>query len=141
VSVGPAPSPLVDDALAGQRRLIAGVFVAAGLAHFVVPTFFEAIVPPWLPGWLPSPRTVVHVSGAAELAGGVGVLVPAVRVAAGWGLLGLLIAVFPANVHMLREAQASGAPLWWLLALTVRLPLQGVLLWWVWRVVVHARRS
>ncbi len=128
------------DPLAVQRRLIAGLFIAAGLAHFVVPAFFEAIVPPWLPGWMPSPRALVYLSGVAELAGGLGVLVPAARGAAGWGLLTLLVAVFPANVFMWREAQASGAPTWWVAALTVRLPLQALLLWWVWRVVVRARR-
>jgi uncharacterized membrane protein len=128
------------DPLAVQRRLIAGLFIAAGLAHFVVPAFFAAIVPPWLPGWMPSPRALVYLSGVAELVGGLGVLVPAARVAAGWGLLMLLVAVFPANLFMWREAQASGAPMWWVAALTVRLPLQALLLWWVWHVVVRARR-
>lgn len=112
----------------------------AGLAHFVMPSFFETIVPPWLPDWLPSPRALVYLSGVAELAGGLGVLVPSLRVVAGWGLLALLIAVFPANVHMLREALANGSSTWWLLALTVRLPLQALLLWWVWRVVVRPTR-
>jgi uncharacterized membrane protein len=125
------------DPLRAQRRLIAGLFVAAGLAHFVVPHFFEAIVPPWLPRWLPSPRALVLLSGIAEVAGGVGVLVPAVRVAAGWGLMALLVAVFPANVHMMRDALANGAASWWVAALIVRLPLQALLLWWVWRVVVR----
>jgi len=133
-------SAVTTDPLAGQRRLIATLFVVAGLAHFVVPAFFEAIVPPWLPEWLPPPRALVYLSGVAELVGGLGVLVPSVRVAAGWGLLALLLAVFPANVHMLREAQAAGASIWWLVVLTVRLPLQALLLWWVWRVVVRAKQ-
>jgi uncharacterized membrane protein len=125
----------VPDARARQRRLIASLFVTTGLAHFVVPSVFEAIVPPWLPAWLPSPRALVYLSGGAEVAGGLGVLVPSVRVVAGWGLMLLLIAVFPANVHMLRDAYASGATTWWLVALTVRLPMQALLLWWVWRVL------
>lgn len=129
------------DPLAGQRRLLASLFVAAGLAHFAVPSVFEAIVPPWLPRWLPSPRALVYLSGAAELVGGLGVLVPSVRVVVGWGLLALLIAVFPANVHMLREALANGSPMWWVAALTVRLPLQALLLWWVWRLTVRSGPS
>jgi uncharacterized membrane protein len=126
--------------LTRQRRILAALFIAAGLAHFVVPTFFDAIVPPWLPAWLPAPRVLVYVSGVAELAGGLGVLLPAVRVVAGWGLLALLIAVFPANVHMLREALANGSSIWWLVALLIRLPLQALLLWWVWRVAVRKHR-
>ncbi len=133
-------SAAAPDPLTGQRRLIATLFVVAGVAHFVMPTFFEAIVPPWLPHWMPSPRALVYLSGVAELAGGLGVLVPSVRVVAGWGLLALLVAVFPANVHMLQEALAHGSSMWWLAALTVRLPLQALLLWWVWRVVVRGAR-
>lgn len=79
----------------------------------------------------------MHLSGAAELAGGLGVLMPTVRVAAGWGLLALLLAVFPANVHMLLEAHATGATSWWLAALTARLPMQPLLMWWVWRATIR----
>lgn len=126
-------SAVASDPRIAHRRLVAALFVAAGLAHFVMPAFFEAIVPPWLPRWLPSPRVLVYLSGAAELAGGLGVLVPSVRVAAGWGLLALLLGVFPANVHMLLEALTTNASVWWIVALIVRLPMQPLLMWWVWR--------
>lgn len=107
--------------------LIAGLFISAGVLHFVRPAFFTRIVPPFLP----DPLLLVQVSGVAEILGGVGVLVPAVRLYAGYGLIALLIAVFPANVYMLVAAERVGmgiAPIW----LWLRLPLQLVLIAWVW---------
>ena len=106
--------------------LLAAAFVGAGVLHFVKPRLFEAIVPPSLP----APRLLVYVSGVAEVAGGLGLLVPALRPLAGWGLAALLVAVFPANVHMARQSQRFRrvAPRWALLA---RLPLQAVLIAWV----------
>jgi len=65
--------------------------------HFATPEPFVLIVPPYLP----APELLVAVSGVFEILGGVGLLIPRVRVAAGWGLLALLVAVYPANIHML----------------------------------------
>lgn len=105
--------------------LIAAIFVAAGVAHFVWPGVFERIVPPYLP----APTLLVYVSGAFEILGGVGVLIPGVREWAGWGLIFLLIAVFPANVYMAMEPDAfSDIPRW---ILYLRLPLQFVLIAWI----------
>jgi uncharacterized membrane protein len=101
------------------------VFGAAGTAHFVWPSAFARIVPPSLP----APRTLVYVSGAAELLGALGVLVPGLRGYAGWGLVLLSLAVFPANVHMaLHPADFDRIPAW---ALYLRLPLQFVLIGWI----------
>jgi uncharacterized membrane protein len=59
------------------------------------------------------------------------VLVPATRRAAAWGLVVLLVAVMPANVWMVQHPERyPGIPIW---VLWVRLPLQGVLIWWAWR--------
>jgi uncharacterized membrane protein len=105
--------------------LIAAIFVGAGVMHFVKPRLFAAIVPPFLPNAL----LLVYLSGVAEILGGLGVLVPAFRVWAGWGLIALLVAVFPANIYMAMEAEKFGiAPVW----LWLRLPLQLVLIAWVW---------
>lgn len=112
-------------AQAASLVLLAVVFVGAGVLHVVKPRLFEAIVPPSLP-W---PRALVLVSGVAEVLGGVGLLVPAVRPWAGWGLILLLIAVFPANLYMARESDRFRlVPRW---ALLLRLPLQAVLIAWV----------
>lgn len=111
-----------------MSRLVAALFfVAAGTAHFISPGFFLAM----MPSWLPAHQLLVDLSGVAEIAGGVGLLIRRVRPAAGVGLVVLLIAVFPANVEMLLDARAAGAPEGWL---WLRLPLQPVFIWWVWRV-------
>ncbi len=105
--------------------LIALLFAAAGTAHFVRPSAFARIVPPYLP----APYALVYVSGAAELLGALGVLVPGLRGYAGWGLILLALAVFPANVHMaLHPADFEGIPAW---ALYLRLPLQVALVGWI----------
>lgn len=112
---------------------LVALFLVAGVLHFVVPGVYERI----MPRWLPAHRALVLVSGAAEIAGALGLLVPALRPAAGWGLLALLVAVFPANVQMLQDARASGAAWWVQAALWGRLPLQPLLMWWVWRAAIQ----
>ena len=78
------------------RLVLAALFVAAGVAHFRTPEPFVKIVPPFLP----SPYVLVYVSGIFEILGGLGILVPATRLIAAWGLIALLLAVFPANIYM-----------------------------------------
>jgi uncharacterized membrane protein len=112
------------------------LLAAAGLLHFARADTFVRIVP----AWLPAPRLLVAVSGAALLAGAAGLCAPATRRAAGWGVLLLLAAVFPANVEMLRAARAAHAPAAWQIALAVRLPAQFLLAWWVWRVALRPLR-
>ena len=101
-------------------------YIAAGLAHFLLPSLYERI----MPVSLTAHHELVILSGIAEIAGGIGVLVPAVSRAAAWGLIALLCAIFPANVSMLeRHQQFPGIPVWILWA---RLPLQLVWIWWAW---------
>lgn len=107
--------------------LLAVLFVGAGLLHFLRPETYLRIVPPALP----APRLLVLLSGAAEVAGGLGLLLPATRRWAAWGLVALLLAVLPANVYMLQINTHLHLPAW---ALWARLPLQPLLMWWVWRV-------
>ncbi len=111
------------------RLAAAALFVGAGVNHFIHPRFYEEIVPPGFP----SPAVLVAVSGACEIAGGVGLLIPGLRRPAGWGLIALLAAVFPANVYMATSPEESSLPAW---ALWVRLPLQAVLVGWVWHVAL-----
>jgi len=99
-------------------------FVVAGINHFVSTAFYVNIMPPYLPAHC----ELVYLSGLAELIGGLAVLVPALRAAAGWGLILLLIAVFPANVHMAwHPALFAEVPAWLLYA---RLPFQGLFIAW-----------
>ncbi|WP_254244932.1 DoxX family membrane protein [Hymenobacter sp. BRD67] len=114
---------------AGRRWLrygLALLFVGAGLLHFIRPETYLRIMPPALP----APRLLVLLSGAAEVAGGLGLLLPATRRLAAWGLLALLVAVFPANVYMLTIFEKLHIPAWLAWA---RLPLQPLLMWAVWR--------
>jgi len=114
----------------GGVLAVAGMFLLTGVAHFAAPAFFDQIMPPWIP----NARAATLLSGAAEIALGLGVLFPATRSAAGWGLIALLVAVFPANIYMLWQAHAANASTGSLVGLWLRLPLQPFLMWWVWRV-------
>lgn len=115
------------------RWLAAIFFVVAGIGHFVKPDMYLKIMPPWLP----APALLVMVSGIAEIAGGFGLLVPLLRRAAGWGLIAMLIAIFPANIYMLQHPELFNFPVWTLWA---RLPLQAVFIAWVWYVALHRSR-
>jgi uncharacterized membrane protein len=113
------------------RLLLGAFFLAAGSLHFLRPNPYVAIVPDALPRKL----ELVYASGLAELAGGAGVLAAPTRRAAGWWLIATLIAVFPANVNMAVNAdrfRSVPEPLLW-----ARLPVQGLLIAWVWRVAVR----
>ncbi len=109
------------------------LFLAAGVLHFVMPGFFDRIVPPWVP----NARVATYVSGVFEIVGAIGLLIPATRVVAAWGLIALLVAVLPANIHMLNQARAAHASAGFIAGLWLRLPLQPLLMWWVWRVAIR----
>ncbi len=95
--------------------------LSAGVLHFAQPQFFISIVP----AYLPYPATLVAVSGAAEILGAIGILVPRTRRFSGWGLIALYVCVFPANINMaLHPGQYSPALLW------LRLPFQALLIAW-----------
>ena len=110
-----------------SRRLLSVFFLTAGTLHFVRPDVYERIMPPYLPAH----RELVLLSGAAEIAGGLGVALPRTRRAAGLWLAATLVAIFPANVEMaLRPKRYAPipAPLLW-----ARLPLQPLLVIWALR--------
>ena len=113
-----------------HRRIAFGTFfVGAGVLHLAAPEIYLGIMPPALP----HPRVLIHVSGVAEILGGIGLMVPATRRAAGIGLILLLAAVFPANVQMLVNWRGRGVSGWAEAMLWLRLPLQLLLIWWAWR--------
>lgn len=109
-----------------SRGILAFFFISVGILHFAKPEPFVEIVP----DVIPAKSELVYLSGFFEILGGIGILVPQTRRFAGWGLIALLLAVFPANVNMaLKAHQFPRIPeiLLWL-----RLPLQPVLIYWVW---------
>jgi len=112
-------------------RFLAGpFFVFAGVMHFTKTRFYVAI----MPDYVPAHKEMVYASGVAEIAGGLGLMAPATRKAAGWWLIATLIAVFPANLHMaLHPERYKNVPR---AGLYARLPFQGVFIAWV-RAAMH----
>jgi len=109
-----------------SRWVLTVFMVGAGVNHFVSPASYVGM----MPSALPAPETLVYVSGVAEILGGLGLILPATRRLAAWGLIALLVAVFPANLNMAINHLPLGTravPGW---ALWARLPLQLVLIWW-----------
>jgi uncharacterized membrane protein len=120
----PSYSPL-STLRKASPSLLGTFFVLAGLNHFLNPQAYLAMIPPYVP----FPGAMNLISGAAEIAGGISVLIPRLRRAAGWGLIALLVAVFPANIHVaLHGWNALAIPTW---VLWARLPLQLGLIAWV----------
>ncbi|HYD47223.1 MAG TPA: MauE/DoxX family redox-associated membrane protein [Terriglobales bacterium] len=119
--------------MTSARRIslwVMGVLLTiAGVMHFVRPDFYVPMMPDYLPWHL----TLIYLSGIAEIICGVGLLIPQTRVYAAWATIALLIAIFPANIHIavynikvFGAEQGAGGWNW------LRLPLQGVLIWWAW---------
>jgi len=111
--------------------VMAFLYVLAGFNHLVNPGFYVAIIPPGLP----SPEWLNLLSGLAEIVLGVYLLEPRVRVLAAWGLIALLVAVFPANLYV--ASQNLGGPDFApgagnAFANWARLPLQFVFVAWAW---------
>lgn len=109
---------------------VMGIFyLVAGVNHFLHTDFYMPMMPPYLP-WH---RELVYLSGLAEMVLGAAVLIPALRVVAAWGIIALLMAILPANIHIALHdvplgGAAQGAGIWnW-----VRLPFQGVFIAWAW---------
>ena len=114
----------------GGRLLMGLLYTGAGTLHFLATRTYASIVP----AYLPAHRDLVYISGAAEVLGGIGVLMPdtwiPTRRPAAWGIILLLVAVFPANVTMITEhSRFPSVPLW---AAWLRLPLQLPLMYWAW---------
>ncbi len=111
-----------------SARVLGVVFTITGTLHFIRPAMYEAI----MPSYLPAHRELVLLSGAAEVAGGVAALFPRLHPFARWWLIGLLVAVFPANLQMALNPDdvkgMSDIPQWLLWA---RLPLQVAFIAWV----------
>jgi uncharacterized membrane protein len=110
------------------RIILAVLFVLSGILHFILPQAYLRIMPPYLA----SPLLLIRISGAAEILGGIGLLIPLSRHLAAWGIVALLIAVLPANIytataHLPLPGLAGQSWVQWL-----RIPLQIPLVYWAW---------
>ena len=107
---------------------LAAFFINVGVDHFVNPEFYLSIMPPAFPLHLEA----VYISGFFEVLGGLGVLIPRLRKIAGWGLVALLVAVYPANIYMAITPEAF--PEASVALLYVRLAFQFLFFYWAFSV-------
>jgi len=108
--------------------MMAGLYVVAGVFHFVKPKMYDAIIPPYLP----NPRALVLLSGFFEVAFGVGLLFDATRELSAWGIIMMLLAFLLAHIYMLQSERFKKIPRW---ALWLRIPLQFLLIYWAYQFV------
>ena len=106
--------------------VMSAFFTYAGVSHFRNPKFFLKIMPPFIPAH----EFMVAASGVAEIVLGLGLLFPQTRAWAAWGIIALLIVVFPANIYMAYADKFQALSPWirW-----GRLPIQGLLIWWAYQ--------
>lgn len=115
--------------------LLALFMIVGGINHFLNPEFYQRMMPPYIP----APEFMVALSGVIEVALGIALLIPRTRVLAAWGIVALLIAVFPANIHMfMNQNQWPEVPP---IFTVVRLPLQALFIAWAWMFTRKGRRA
>jgi uncharacterized membrane protein len=110
-----------------MRYLMAILYIAAGIYHFIHPAMYIQIMPVWLP-WH---AALVFISGVAEIACGLLVCFNTTKRAGAWLTIALLVAVFPANIQMLQNYIQQHHPLTWVAV--ARLPVQFLLIAWAWQ--------
>ncbi len=103
-----------------------GLYILAGLAHFWKPSAYLKIMPSYLPYHL----ELVYLSGALEVLFGILLLLPQTQQIGAWGIIAVLLGVFPANINMLVKNKSK--KLSWIIGLWARLPTQGLLVYWAW---------
>lgn len=107
--------------------MITGLFLFTGSMHFITPGFFLKI----MPDYIPYHKAMVFWSGIAEIAGAVGFFIPFFRLYTAWGLILLLLAVFPANIEMFLKARRKRGFVLFTWLTLLRLPFQPLMIWWV----------
>lgn len=98
-------------------------YIFAGVSHFRIPRFFLSITPKWVP----APEKVNILVGVIEILLGVCLLVPTLQSYAAWGVIALLIAVFPANIYHLQKSIQKKKDV---VGTIIRLPIQALLIYW-----------
>ncbi|MVO07644.1 DoxX family protein [Flavobacterium sp. TP390] len=107
------------------------LYILAGLNHFRQPRLYLKIIPPYFK----NPKLLNQLSGLTEIILGILVCIEPTSIFAAWGIIILLIAVFPANYYMYQNENASlGLPKWLRL---LRLPLQLILIYWAYSYIPY----
>ena len=109
------------------------LYIAAGINHFWHPDFYLKM----LVGF-PYPVALNIISGLAEIILGIGICVPVTRKISAWGLITLLVVIFPANINMAFHWQDYGNTV---VPFLIRLPIQFVLIGWAWVYTKPQRQS
>lgn len=110
-----------------HQYLMAVIFILAGINHFRNPKLYERIMPPYFPAH----KSMVVLSGVAEMILGLMLLTPENQHLAAWGIIAMLVVFFTVHIHMLINEKASlKLPKW---VLIIRFPLQFVLIWWAYQ--------
>jgi uncharacterized membrane protein len=105
-------------------KLMALIYILAGILHFFIPAMYERIIPQYIP----KKKAVVYLSGLLEIAFGTALFFPELRTLALYGIITLLFLFLPVHTYMLRDKRASmGIPSW---ILYLRIPFQGLLIYW-----------
>ena len=106
--------------------IMSGIYIFAGIMHFIKPKIYMRI----MPRYLPNHKFLVYLSGVAEIILGIGLCIPAVKAFAIYGIIAMLIVFLLVHFYMLSGKKASaGIPKW---ILVLRIPLQFGLMWWAW---------
>jgi uncharacterized membrane protein len=120
------------------RIIYGSLFVISGATHFIFPEFYERLVP----ANFPSPALLIILTGVAEIVLGALLIWPPTARLASWGLIGLLVAMFPVFIHMATHPEQF--PQFAPLGLWLRLPLQTLLIslaYWLGRPLTPANAS
>lgn len=106
------------------KYLLAIAFVLAGINHFLNPAFYLRMMPPYFP----APSFLIYLSGFLEIALGILLVIPKYTRRAAWGIVALLVAVYPANFYMAQNPELFSEFSPWMIRL--RLPLQFIIIAW-----------
>jgi uncharacterized membrane protein len=111
------------DAKSISLYIMAALYILAGINHFINPRLYLKITPPWVP----AKELTNYFVGLVEIVLGVLVLIPASQSLAAWGIIALLVAVFPANIYHFQKARQKNQAV---IPTLIRLPIQALLIWW-----------
>jgi uncharacterized membrane protein len=109
------------------KVLFSFAFIMGGANHFIDPVIYTKMMPDYLPMHL----ELVYISGVVEILLGVLLMIPKTQKLAAWGIIFLLIAIFPANLHMYNNPELF--PEIPPLVLAIRLPIQLIIIYWAYR--------
>lgn len=137
VAIGGLERPLGREILDPTIRGCLGitlVFLFTGAGHFIQSEPMATMMPPGTPFVMP----LIYLTGVIEIVAAIAVLLPRIRRVVGWALIAMLIGFLPVNVYAAVNRVGMGGHLWGPVYLLIRVPLQVVLGWWVWRFALRS---